>query len=246
MFEFQEFAHSLTQTDGIGAVVLGILALMSVVTWYLIALKIWQNRLLRTRGGQFLDRFRQICSLGEAERLQQQVEPIEPFGRLLEQGLVACRQLNAPGDRCGFEINSPDDFISAALQRCIANESRRLDSGLPMLASVGSTAPFVGLFGTVWGIYHALIAISLGGQAGLDQVAGPVGKALIMTACGLAVAIPAVLAYNAFVRVNRNRIGELENVAHDVFTLLGLGRIDTLAGPFTRYNQRSEAKLVVS
>jgi biopolymer transport protein ExbB len=92
-----------------------------------------------------------------------------------------------------------------------------------MLASVGSTAPFVGLFGTVWGIYHALINIASSGQIAIDKVAGPVGEALIMTAFGLAVAIPAVLAYNAFTRVNRMVLSQLDGFAHDLHAFLTMG-----------------------
>jgi biopolymer transport protein ExbB len=92
-----------------------------------------------------------------------------------------------------------------------------------VLASVGSTAPFVGLFGTVWGVYHALVAIGLSGQGTLDKVAGPVGEALIMTALGLAVAIPAVLAYNAFVRSNRLVLAQLDAYAHDLYAVLTTG-----------------------
>ena len=103
------------------------------------------------------------------------------------------------------------------------NEAIKLESGLTLLASIGSIAPFVGLFGTVWGIYHALGAIAVGGQATVDKVAGPVGEALIMTAFGLAVAMPAVLAYNAFIRDNRLLMAELENFAHDIFATLTLG-----------------------
>ena len=100
----------------------------------------------------------------------------------------------------------------------------RLESGLTLLASVGSAAPFVGLFGTVWGIYNALIGISVSGQSTLDKVAGPVGEALIMTAFGLAVALPAVLAYNLFVRLNRVYLAEIDGFAHDVFALLSTGK----------------------
>ena len=92
-----------------------------------------------------------------------------------------------------------------------------------MLASVGSTAPFVGLFGTVWGVYHALVAIGLSGQGTLEKVAGPVGEALIMTALGLAVAIPAVLAYNGFVRANRLVLAQLDAFAHDLYAVLTTG-----------------------
>lgn len=118
---------------------------------------------------------------------------------------------------------SPDDYVSAALAHGIARENRSLESGMAALASIASTAPFVGLFGTVWGIFHALQGIALSTQASLDKVAGPVGEALVMTACGLFVSIPALLAYNVFARLNRNMVGDLERFAHDVFGLLGLG-----------------------
>ena len=98
-----------------------------------------------------------------------------------------------------------------------------MESGLTVLASVGSTAPFVGLFGTVWGVYHALINIGMSGQGTLDKVAGPVGEALVMTALGLAVAIPAVLAYNAMVRGNRVVLAQLDSFAHDLFAFLTTG-----------------------
>jgi biopolymer transport protein ExbB len=120
-------------------------------------------------------------------------------------------------------MSAPDDYVSAALAHGVAGEARRLENGLTALACIASSAPFVGLFGTVWGIFHALREIALSAQASLDKVAGPVGEALIMTACGLFVAIPAVLAYNAFVRLNCNLTGELERHAHAVFSLLGLG-----------------------
>ncbi|MBL8541697.1 MAG: MotA/TolQ/ExbB proton channel family protein, partial [Betaproteobacteria bacterium] len=115
------------------------------------------------------------------------------------------------------------EFITRAMRRVIDEETARLESGLAVLASVGSTAPFVGLFGTVWGVYHALVTIGMSGQGTLDKVAGPVGEALIMTALGLAVAIPAVLAYNAFVRRNRLVLARLDAFAHDLFAFLTTG-----------------------
>jgi biopolymer transport protein ExbB len=121
------------------------------------------------------------------------------------------------------EHSRHDEFIAQALRRTIGQEAMRLETGLTLLASVGSIAPFVGLFGTVWGIYHALGSIAAGGQATVDKVAGPVGEALIMTAFGLAVAIPAVLAYNALVRDNRVLMGEMETFAHDLHTYLTTG-----------------------
>jgi biopolymer transport protein ExbB len=108
------------------------------------------------------------------------------------------------------------DWISRSLRNSIDDSTARLQSGLAILASVGSTAPFVGLFGTVWGIYHALIGISSAGSATIDKVAGPIGEALIMTALGLAVAIPAVLGYNALVRGNKSILTKLNRFAHDL------------------------------
>ncbi len=108
------------------------------------------------------------------------------------------------------------DWLTRCLRNTIDEASARLQAGLAILASVGSTAPFVGLFGTVWGIYHALIAIGTSGQASIDKVAGPIGEALIMTALGLAVAIPAVLGYNALVRGNKTVSAKLARFAHDL------------------------------
>jgi biopolymer transport protein ExbB len=108
------------------------------------------------------------------------------------------------------------DWLTRSLRNSIDESTARLQSGLAVLASVGSTAPFVGLFGTVWGIYHALITISSAGQASIDKVAGPIGEALIMTALGLAVAIPAVLGYNALVRGNKSVLMKLNRFAHDL------------------------------
>ncbi len=113
-----------------------------------------------------------------------------------------------------------NDWISMSIQRAIDNVQSRLQDGLAFLASVGSTAPFVGLFGTVWGIYHALTAIGIAGQASIDKVAGPVGEALIMTAIGLAVAVPAVLGYNLLVRRNKAAMEEVRGFGADLHAVL--------------------------
>jgi len=115
------------------------------------------------------------------------------------------------------------ELITRVLRQRINIAAARLESGLTWLASVGSTAPFVGLFGTVWGIYHALLNIAASGTLSIDRVAGPVGEALIMTAFGLVVAIPAVLAYNALTRVNRLILAELDGFAHDLHAFLTVG-----------------------
>src|SRR5208282_4278585 len=117
-----------------------------------------------------------------------------------------------------------NEWVTMSIQRSQENVGNRLQDGLAFLATVGSTSPFVGLFGTVWGIYHALTAIGIAGQASIDKVAGPVGEALIMTAMGLAVAVPAVLAYNWMVRRNKNAMDQVRNFAGDLLTLLVGGK----------------------
>ena len=147
----------------------------------------------------------------------------DPFSHLTHHGLKAADQYrNRTGQRL-IETAPPDEFLTRALRRAIEQDTSRLEHGLTVLASVASSAPFVGLFGTVWGIYHALLAIGMSGQGTLDKVAGPVGEALIMTALGLAVAIPAVLAYNFFTRSNRLVLAELDGFAHDLFVFMSTG-----------------------
>ncbi len=122
------------------------------------------------------------------------------------------------------------DWITRCLRNSIDDSTAKLQSGLAILASVGSTSPFVGLFGTVWGIYHSLLAIGMAGQASIDKVAGPIGEALIMTALGLAVAIPAVLGYNALVRANKGVTQKLNRFAHDLHAYYVTGaRVGTSA-----------------
>jgi biopolymer transport protein ExbB len=122
-------------------------------------------------------------------------------------------------------------WVTMSLQRAVDNVASRLQDGLAFLATVGSTAPFVGLFGTVWGIYHALTAIGIAGQASIDKVAGPVGEALIMTAFGLAVAVPAVLGYNWLVRRNKVALEQLRNFGADLHMVLVSGGGNVRARP---------------
>ena len=142
-----------------------------------------------------------------------------PFRALAEEGRQA-RDHHSNTRKQLHDALDISDWVTRALRNSIDDTVTRLQSGLAVLASVGSTAPFVGLFGTVWGIYHALIGIGLAGQATIDKVAGPIGEALIMTALGLAVAIPAVLGYNLLGRRIGHIEAELEGFAHDVRALL--------------------------
>lgn len=138
-----------------------------------------------------------------------------PFRNLAEEGREAAAHHRNTKAQLHDSLDI-SDWVTRCLRNSIDNATARLQAGLAVLASVGSTAPFVGLFGTVWGIYHALLSIGVAGQATIDKVAGPIGEALIMTALGLAVAIPAVLGYNALVRGNKSVQGKLNSFAHDL------------------------------
>ena len=222
------FAHFLAHADGVARFILALMALMSIGTWYLIVTKgvrLWQAQ---QKGVAFLRAFWQAGSLDAvALRLREQ-GVTDAFSHLVHHGFTAIEQHRSGEEgsetrRGLIDAGTPDEFLTRALKRAIAQDKSRMEYGQTFLATVASSAPFVGLFGTVWGIYHALVAIGMSGQGTLDKVAGPVGEALIMTALGLAVAIPAAVAYNAFARANRNTLAELNSFAHDVFTFLATG-----------------------
>jgi len=159
-------------------------------------------------------------------------EADNPFRQLAIEGHEAAahhrqQTVSKPQLHDGMDIS---DWITRCLRNSIDESTAKLQSGLAILASVGSTAPFVGLFGTVWGIYHALLSIGMAGQASIDKVAGPIGEALVMTALGLAVAIPAVLGYNALVRGNKGVVQKLNRFAHDLHAYFVTGaRVDSSA-----------------
>jgi biopolymer transport protein ExbB len=216
-------AGFLAQTDGIGRAAIFVLLAMSVASWYLIIAKAIQALVTRRRSARFLDIFWNSASLGAVAAHLEKDHPNEPFSHLAYHGIVAARHHRLHGADKLDQAGSSAEFLTRAMRRVIDEETAHFESGLTVLASVGSTAPFVGLFGTVWGVYHALIAIGVSGQGTLDKIAGPVGEALIMTALGLAVAIPAVLGYNAFVRSNRLTLAKLDSFAHDLFAFLTTG-----------------------
>ncbi len=200
-------------TSGIVAATLWLLIAFSVLSWTLIVMKGWLQFRLSRQNGAFLDAFWNAPGLGEGERIARASEG--PLAQVCRAGFDTLRQLGWDGTR--NPENSGD--IQPVLERRLRAEAqkalRRLESGLMVLASVGSTAPFVGLFGTVWGIMHALQGISESGSAGLDVVAGPIGEALIATAVGIAAASPAVIAYNYGLRRVNLYGAELEAFADD-------------------------------
>jgi len=217
------FAHFFSQTDEIAKAILASLLLMSMVTWYLIVSKSLAHWTGRRRSRGFIESFWNAPSVAAVERQIEEHHPDEPFSHLAWHAIAACRHHERHGARRLEEAGGSAEFLTRAMRRVIDEDTARLESGLTVLASVGSTAPFIGLFGTVWGVYHALVSIGLSGQGTLDKVAGPVGEALIMTALGLAVAIPAVLAYNGFTRANRLVLSKLDAFAHDLYALLTTG-----------------------
>jgi biopolymer transport protein ExbB len=219
----QGIAHFLAHVDGVGRALLVVLLAMSVASWYLIASKALATARMARQRRRFLAMFQDAGDLGQVEAYVREHGACEPFSHLADRGLAAMRQYGARTGHRLIESVPADEFLTRVLRRAIDHDTARLEYGQTVLASVASAAPFIGLFGTVWGIYHALLAIGMTGQASLDKVAGPVGEALIMTALGLAVAIPAVLAYNAIARSNRLLLTELDGFAHDLFAFMSTG-----------------------
>jgi biopolymer transport protein ExbB len=206
-----------TQGDLVTKTVALLLLAMSLASWIVIILKLLDLRKFAAQAratepfwhsADFADG---LAKLGS--------DPTNPFRALAIEGReAAAHVLHKDGATKPQLHDSLDvsDWVTRCLRNSIDDATARLQAGLAILASVGSTAPFVGLFGTVWGIYHALLAIGMAGQATIDKVAGPIGEALIMTALGLAVAIPAVLGYNTLVRGNKGVQAKLNRFAHDL------------------------------
>ncbi len=217
------FAALLAQSDGIGRSALLVLLLMSLASWYLIISKMIQALAAGRRSGRFLAEFWAAPTLEAGAARVGEGDPTDPFSSIAASALRAADHYSEHGARRLDEAGSAHEFLTRAIRSAIAEHKLRAESGLSILASVGATAPFVGLFGTVWGVYHALVNIGMTGQGTLDKVAGPVGEALIMTALGLVVAIPAVLAYNGFMRGNQLMSARLDAFAHDLFALLTTG-----------------------
>jgi biopolymer transport protein ExbB len=196
-----------------------LLLVMSIASWYVMVTKAYQiwryRRSSHAAGHRFWDTSNLedgVASLGKDN----------PFSDLAQAGVEAMRHHTAHKGHLHDQL-SVSDWMMLSLRQAIDESSARLQTGMAVLASVGSTAPFVGLFGTVWGIYHALVAIGTSGQASIDKVAGPVGEALIMTALGLAVAIPATFGYNALVRGNKTILAQLNKFGFDLHALFVTG-----------------------
>ena len=200
------------QGDAVAKITLLILVLMSVGSWYVIFTKYAEQSRIRKHGQAAQGNFWTAASLRQAA---DGLDAASPYRFIVEKGLESANRHE--GLLSSMDFNT---WVSMSLQRALGTVQSRLQDGLAVLATVGSTAPFVGLFGTVWGIYHALVKIGMSGQASIDKVAGPVGEALIMTAIGLAVAVPAVLGYNWLVRRNKAVMEEVNAFGADLHAVL--------------------------
>jgi biopolymer transport protein ExbB len=199
------------------------LTLMSAMSIYWIVINFFKNAALRRNADRVVSTFWETPNAQDAIRYMEEQPRSEPFSKIaLDAAQAAAHHQRHEGSRLVESLNR-SEFVDRALRQAVTRESMRLESGLTVLATVGSTAPFVGLLGTVWGIYGALIRIGASGQASIDAVAGPVGEALIMTALGLFTAIPAVLAYNFFVRLNRVTNSKFDTFAHDLHDFFATG-----------------------
>jgi biopolymer transport protein ExbB len=207
----------------VGALVFLVLVIFMSMSLYFMMTNIIRNARIRSRSNKVIRTFWDTSNAQDAIQFMEQQPKFEPFSKIaLECAEAAAHHQRNEGGRLTGALNR-SEFIDRSLRQAVARESENLENGLTVLATVGSTAPFVGLLGTVWGIYHALIGIAASGQSSIEAVAGPVGEALIMTALGLFVAIPAVLGYNFFVRQNRVTNSDFDAFAHDLHDFFATG-----------------------
>ncbi len=210
-----------TQSDYVGKGVFVILITMSLWSWLVMINKWLDQRMLRKVAGEAEKGFWSAGSMSDG--IGKLKGKINPFRDIAQDGLQAVEHHRRTASRDVTSNIELADWVQTHIDKRTSMLQSSLQSGMVVLASVGATSPFVGLFGTVWGIYHALISISIAGQASLDKVAGPIGEALIMTAMGLAVAVPAVLGFNGLLRGNKSLMERANYFAHDVQAALLAG-----------------------
>ena len=204
-------------SDAVAKTVLLLLLIMSVGSWYILIIKILEQNKMAKQARVANDAF---WSAGTIQQGAAALEANSAFRFIADAAIRALQKHD------GLMGHIPlNDWVAMSIQRAVERVQGNTQGGLAFLATVGSTSPFVGLFGTVWGIYHALTAIGISGQASIDKVAGPVGEALIMTAIGLAVAVPAVLAYNWLVRRNKIVMDDVRAFSSDLHSVV-LGTVN--------------------
>jgi biopolymer transport protein ExbB len=202
----------LKGSDIVARVTLAILAIMSMGSWYIIITKVYEQYKM---GKHARTADKTFWGAPSVQKGAEGLKKTSPYRFIAETGIEASSKHT--GLLGNVDMN---EWITMSIQRAIDNVQSRSQDGLAFLATVGSTAPFVGLFGTVWGIVNALTQIGIAGQASIDKVAGPVGEALIMTAIGLAVAVPAVLGYNWLVRRNKTAMDNIRSFGADLHAVL--------------------------
>lgn len=222
----------LQQADAVTWTVLGILLVMSILSWQVMVYRSVAHLWVSWRTARSLARFPTAASLPAGAQILSDRER-GPCARLAGIAAMSIRHIRQHGTEGRAGGLSHADLLARLLADGLCDERARLEEGLTLLASVGSTAPFIGLFGTVWGIHHALVRIGMTGQATIDQIAGPVGEALIMTAIGLAVAVPAVLGYNAILRGNNRLLGRLQGFSSGLLIYATTGAYPTFPGKTT-------------
>ncbi len=206
-----------TQGDTVAHVTLVIMVIMSMASWYVIIVKLIEQRSMLKSAKESAESFWKATSVRAGAGA---LKEGSAFHYIAQQGIKASDH----HEGTMVEAIDKNTWISMAVDRAVGSINNRLQGGMAILATVGSTAPFVGLFGTVWGIYNALVKIGISGQASIDKVAGPVGEALIMTAIGLAVAVPAVMGYNWLLRRNKAVMDETKAFAGDLHNVLIAGK----------------------
>ena len=214
------------QGDVISQMVTLLLLGMSVLSWIVILFKAWnmlQLHRMKPQVAVFWKNGPVQERLTQWSHIHPQAAGGNPFYRLAWQGHEALEHHRATSDQ-GNAVWDASEWVSRGLRQAMSEASATLQSGLAVLASIASTAPFVGLFGTVWGIYHALIGMGTAGALRMDRISGPMGEALIMTALGLAVAVPAVLGHNALVRANQSVMRKLDVFAHELHAYFITGK----------------------
>lgn len=215
------FENFIGQADILSKSLFAILILMSVISWLIIFLKAFQGMFERSRTKKFLKHFWNAQSVDDIEAYLAQKTPDNYYEVLADSGVKTVQRYQKTHGNSLRDSGSLAEIITRALSSKLDEVHLRCENGVMALAAISATAPFVGLFGTVWGIYHALIEIGSTGAGTIDKVAGPVGEALIMTGVGLAVAIPAVLAHSWVTRRNQVTMGYLDSFAYELLNLLG-------------------------
>ncbi|WDY58257.1 MotA/TolQ/ExbB proton channel family protein [Pseudomonas sp. PSKL.D1] len=214
--------------ESVESAVIWLLVGFSVVTWGLALVKVTQFVRLKNQDKRFHQQFWAASSLDSAAEISHDLPG--PAARVAQSGYAAIAVGDTQANDLSHAINH-QDRLERALRQQIVRERRSLETGLAVVASIGSTSPFIGLFGTVWGIMEALKGISAAGSASLETVAGPIGAALVATGVGIAVAVPAVLVYNYFLRRLKLTAADLDDFAHDFYSLAQKSAFRVLVHP---------------